>query len=913
MHRTLVSFATFLRHARRCTCSYQGATIRALILLLGLSLIAVPATVRGQTIHSGLVWLRYLGGSGVDDVASMALDGQGNLWIAGTTSDPSTWQTGTITPIRVGHGGLVDAFVARVNPGGELTLLVFIGGQGGDSASSLACTPGGGVVVVGTTGSADFPVTSGVVQGQLQGRANAFLLKLGAAGDLQWGTFLGGREYDKGLAVAVMADGSVVAGGSTSSPDFPAVNPLQPPGPAMQDDGFLAVLSPDATSLSFSTQLGGPSSLDQVRDVAVDSQGNIIAVGATGSADFLVVRAYQGSFGGGFLTCGGDAFVTKLSWPSAQIFFSTYLGGNGPDTAESVAVDGSGNVTVAAGTVSTNFPTVPGSYAGPPAPDNMFVTRMAADGSRLLFSSRLPVPGSPTPDCVLPPQGFRVRLDRTGRSWCVGRTSFATFPLVNPIQADPRGPTDGFLSVLSNDGSQLEFSTFLGGAGADALRDVAISPADAVFVAGYTESSDLPASQGSYRGGGDVFVARISTTADVLTATATAAPPSGLAPLSVALQCVPSGGVPPYTFVWDFGDGSPHSTEQSPSHMYSAGGNYVPSVTVTDSARAIASASVAVSVTPNCWVACSASVPLAVSAGSVTTFAGSAMPTDCSGEVSYSWAFGDGQSSTQQNPSHSYASAGLYAWSLTAGIGAASCTRNGTIVVTAAPATSSHLIPALAHKPGNYGSQWRADVTVVNPNDAAANLTLAYFSESAPVLRAAVLSGHGTVEWTDVLVSLFGFPQDASTSGVVQVISDVSVASIGRSYSLAGSGTFGGAYPALAIGDGVASGKLGVLPQLKRNASFRSNVGFANPGTFTTTVRLRLFDQGGVKLGEKSLDVAAGRWTQLDDVFGTLGAGDADLAYATVEVLTEGGAVWAYAAGIDNATGDPTIVPAIVP
>jgi len=234
-------------------------------------------------------------------------------------------------------------------------------------------------------------------------------------------------------------------------------------------------------------------------------------------------------------------------------------------------------------------------------------------------------------------------------------------------------------------------------------------------------------------------------------------------------------------------------------------------------------------------------------------------------------------------------------------------------VVTAAPANFSYLIPALAHKPGFFGSQWRADLTVLNPNDATANLTLVYVSGSAPVLRDAVLAGHTSVAWSDVLVALFGFPQDASTSGAVQVISDVPLGITGRSYNLGAGGTFGGTFPALTAADGLGSGTVGLLPNLKRTAAYRSNVGFANPGTFTSTVRLRLFSAGGVKLGEKTLDVAAGRWTQLDDVFGKLGAGDAELAYGTVEVLTNGGTVWAYAAVIDNATGDPTVVPVIVP
>jgi PKD repeat protein len=318
---------------------------------------------------------------------------------------------------------------------------------------------------------------------------------------------------------------------------------------------------------------------------------------------------------------------------------------------------------------------------------------------------------------------------------------------------------------------------------------------------------------------------------------------------------------------------------------------------------------VAISVTPNCWVACSASVPLATSVGQATSFTGSATPADCSGSVSYSWGFGDGQSSTQPSPVHAYAVAGLYPWSFTATVGAASCTRSGAIVVTTAAANFSYLIPAL----GFYGSQWRADLIVLNPNDATANLTLAYFSESAPVLRSAVLAGHTSVEWRDVLVSLFGLPQDVTTSGVVQMVSDVRVASTGRSYNLSADGTFGGTFPALTAQDGIASGTIGLLPNLKRTAAYRSNVGFVNLGTFTSTIRFRLFSAGGVRLGERIMDLAAGRWTQLDDVFARLGAGDAELAYGTVEVLTDGGRVWAYAAVIDNATGDPTIVPVIVP
>jgi PKD repeat protein len=511
-------------------------------------------------------------------------------------------------------------------------------------------------------------------------------------------------------------------------------------------------------------------------------------------------------------------------------------------------------------------------------------------------------------------------VDASRRVFVVGATTSTDFPVVQPLQPEhpSSGGAVGFLSVLDAMGSRLEFSTYLGGAGGGLAQAVGVAiPAFGRAIVVGAAQGDFPvanAVQPTFGGGAsDGFVAEVALEPAPLSAAATVSPTGGLAPLTVELQCLSSGGTPPYTFNWDFGDGSVHSAEQSPSHTYAAGGSHVATVRVTDSLSATASASVAISVTPNCWVACTASVPLAAGAGQPASFVASATPTDCAGSVSVSWAFGDGQTSTQQSLSHTYTSAGVYSWSMAATIGGASCARSGTIVVTEAPANFSSLIPALAHKPGYYGSQWRADLTVLNPNDAQANLTLAYVSESALVVRSAALPRHQSVEWPDVLVSLFGLPDDASTSGVVQVISDVPVAAVGRSYNLSDGGTFGGAFPALTATDGLGPGTVGLLPGLKRTAASRSNVGFANPGTIAATVRLRVFNGGGVKLGEKTVDVAPGRWTQLDDVFATLGAGDAELAYGTVEVLTQGGRVWAYAAVIDNATGDPTVIPAIVP
>jgi PKD repeat protein len=869
--------------------------------------VALPLAFLSTALASPpeLVFSTFLGGTDSEQLAAVARDAAGNVYVAGTAQQ--------------NYPPLAKMLVAKYSTEGTLLWSRTI-----DFADRLGVVPNAAVTADGrfcVVGSALLPSSGPPVSrfgpgGDLDG----LVVLMTPDGAVQSTTYIGGSRSEEIDGVAIAPDGSIIVVGTTYSMDFPTSHPFQATLGGGRD-AFVAVLSADASSLIASSYLGG-STDDPATGVAVDGQGAIWVVGSTASFDFPYQRSLIGTH-----ECGtfGGAFVAKLAPGGQSVEFSARLCGSRGSQANAVAVDGMGNAFVVGSTQAPDFPTTTGalktSISGSGTSD-AFVTAVASVGDRLLFSTYLGGSGG-TPG--VGPGGFGretangVAVDASGRVFVVGATSSVDFPLVQPLQTQLGDSLvgDGFLSVLDATGSRLEFSTYLGERDIDSANGVAVPAFGRVVVAGTTRSADFPvahAAQPTFGGGlSDGFVAEIALEPAPLSASAAASPAAGLAPLTVELQCLPSGGLPPYTFDWAFGDGSAHSTEQNPSHIYSVGGDDVATVSVTDSAGATASASVAISVTPNCWVACSASVPLATGVGQVTSFTSSATPTDCAGSVSYSWGFGDGQSSTQQGAVHSYSSAGLYPWSFTATAGAASCTRSGTIVVTAAAANFSYLIPALAHKPGFFGSQWRADIAVLNPNDATANLTLVYLSESAPVLRSALLAGHISVEWSDVLVALFGFPPGASTSGVVQVISDVPVASTGRSYNLSDGGTFGGTFPALTAADGLGSGKVGLLPGIKRTAAYRSNVGFANPGTFTSTVRLRLFNAGGVKLGEKTLDVAAGRWTQIDDVFGKLGAGDADLAYGTVEVLTQGGTVWAYAAVIDNATGDPTIVPVIVP
>ena len=134
-----------------------------------------------------------------------------------------------------------------------------------------------------------------------------------------------------------------------------------------------------------------------------------------------------------------------------------------------------------------------------------------------------------------------------------------------------------------------------------------------------------------------------------------------------------------------------------------------------------------------------------------------------------------------------------------------------------------------------------------------------------------------------------------------------------RTYNQAAAGTFGQYYPALTEANAIPAGKTGVIPQLKKNAAFRTNLGLVNLGTAQVTVAITLHGASGAAVGSvKTIAVPAGRWMQQDDIFANVGAGTQDVAYATLEVQTGGGLVWAYASVVDNATGDPTTIPVLV-
>ena len=137
------------------------------------------------------------------------------------------------------------------------------------------------------------------------------------------------------------------------------------------------------------------------------------------------------------------------------------------------------------------------------------------------------------------------------------------------------------------------------------------------------------------------------------------------------------------TITWSFGDGTPGSTAPAPAHTYASNGAYPWQMTAAMGGQScVRNGTVTIS---SCVLGCNATVPAAAVAGAAVQFNGVVTPTNCTSAAAIAWTFGDGAVSAAQNPTHAYASAGVYPWKMTVTADGRTCERTGSITVTAPP------------------------------------------------------------------------------------------------------------------------------------------------------------------------------------------------------------------------------------
>ena len=461
-----------------------------------------------QDNPAALLYSTFVGGSDYEWGYALALDGAGNVLVAGRT--PSSDYPTTAGAYDTGFNGNHDVFVFKLAAGGAGGLLysTFVGGSTWDAGRALVLDGAGNAVVTGDTNSYDFPTTAGAYDTSQNGRDDAFVFKLAAGGDsLLYSTVVGGNTADVGYALVLDGAGNAVVTGYTNSYDFPTTAGAYDTGYNGIGDVFIFKLAVGGDSLLYSTFVGG-SDYEWGYALALDGGGNVLVTGNTWSSDFpTTAGAYDTSHNGGY----HDAFVFKLAASgTGGLLYSTFVGGSSGDWGEALALDRAGNVLVTGMTESADFPTTAGAYdtSHNGGFQDVFVFKLAAGGDFLLYSTFV---GGGDGDW-----GYALALDGWGNVLVTGWTQSSDFPTTAGAYdaSHNGGGYDVFVFKLAAGGDSILYSTFVGGSSSDYGYALALDGAGNVLVTGRTLSSDFPTTAGAYdtghNGSEDVFVFKLA-------------------------------------------------------------------------------------------------------------------------------------------------------------------------------------------------------------------------------------------------------------------------------------------------------------------------------------------------------------------------------------------------------------------
>ena len=386
----------------------------------------------------------------------------------------------------------------------------YLGGTGGEIITGIARDDDGNLYVTGTTTSANLPTLGGPGLGFGSGfllGTDAFVSKFDPSGTtLIYSTYIGGTGDDIGAAIAVDSRGGAYITGSTTSNDFPTFRALQAEsggGPGLlRIDAFAAKLSSNGSNFVYSTYLGG-SGADLGTSIDVDLENQAHIAGSTTSTDFPVVDAFQAEPQGRW-----DGFLVKLEPLGQGLVYGTYLGGDQPDSAQQVRLDAAANAYVVGYTESANFPVMDFVQEENGGSKDAFVTKFDATGD-LAFSTFL---GGGADDV-----GFGIAIDDLGHVYATGSTGSPGFPVVNAVQPDLSGDDslgfDAFVTKLDVDGTEIAYSTLLGGSSIETGLDVVVGSSGHAYVMGETSSTDFPTTEAlqlTLKGPSDAFVARLN-------------------------------------------------------------------------------------------------------------------------------------------------------------------------------------------------------------------------------------------------------------------------------------------------------------------------------------------------------------------------------------------------------------------
>ena len=423
---------------------------RAALLALAASLTLAPPLAADPAQPSPAPWPRALGGPNREYATGIAVDDQGNAYVAGHFQAATT-----IGTIKLTSSGPSDAFVAKLDREGQFLWAVALGGSGVDEPRGIAVAPGGDVYLTGFFSStADFDPGPGRSELASAGSADAFLLRLNPKGELVWARRLGGKLGDVGFRIAAGADAVYLAGYFQGTMDLPVApapgKEAAPPArleSAGRNDAFVARFDP-AGSLVWARRLGGAKD-DEARGIALGRGGEVWIAGHFEEAASLGAEASLSLKSAG----NADVFVARLD-KEGRTLWAGRMGGNGTDECEAaVGVRGGGLAITGRFTRSADFDPGPGSTSlASSGPVDAFVVRLDATG-RLVWARQMGGGGSDV--------GFGLAADKNGSVYAAG------------LYQQGRGDTNG-------EGTPIHVRATVGG----------LDPDNFSYVAEFTDSGD---------------------------------------------------------------------------------------------------------------------------------------------------------------------------------------------------------------------------------------------------------------------------------------------------------------------------------------------------------------------------------------------------------------------------------------
>lgn len=451
---------------------------------------------------TGLLWSTYLGGSGKETAGDIGQDSAGNVYVAGTTESANFPTTpGALVPTPTG-GTQSRAFITRIDAAGTAldwsTLLV---GGLGEAPGAVATDASGNLYVAGYSYSENYPTTLGAILSTRPSAWSGVVTKFNG-NTLLWSTYFGGTNGGSVCgALAVDGTGSVYVGGSTNTANFPTTLGAYQQAYQGGDDAFVAKFSP-VGALLWSTLIGG-SGQEILSSLVLGPSGDVFVCGDTNSTNFPTSAGVWSTS----LQGGRDGYALRLNAAGTALVWSTYFGGTGDDLPYGLAVDAAGSAYVTGQTNSGDLPVSPAAYdTSYNGGLDVFVARILSGGTRG-WATFLGGSGSDSARGIALDSSLNV---------CITGSAQAGFPTtLGAYDTNLSGTVDAFVAKVKADGSDLVWSSFLGGTNSQGSDAIAIDATGSILVAGATFSTDFPTTAGAFQvtlaGSGDAFASQLSS------------------------------------------------------------------------------------------------------------------------------------------------------------------------------------------------------------------------------------------------------------------------------------------------------------------------------------------------------------------------------------------------------------------